>query len=134
MTECARLGIDALTLYSFSAENWKRPKEEVDFLMELCRHYLVAERDEIMALVALSSKVLNDTLKPGGMNLGMNLDHAGGAGIVGHLHVHIVPLWVGDTNFMPAVFETRVLSVSLSTVCRKLKAGFKSASRPRRKR
>jgi undecaprenyl diphosphate synthase len=47
-TQCARLGIEALTLYSFSAENWKRPKEEVDFLMRLCVQYLVAERDEIM--------------------------------------------------------------------------------------
>jgi undecaprenyl diphosphate synthase len=47
-TQCARLGIEALTLFSFSAENWKRPKEEVDFLMRLCVQYLVAERDEIM--------------------------------------------------------------------------------------
>ena len=48
VTQCARLGIEALTLYSFSIENWKRPKEEVDFLMELYGHYLVAERGEIM--------------------------------------------------------------------------------------
>ncbi len=48
VTRCARLGLDALTLYSFSAENWKRPKAEVDFLMELYGHYLVAERGEIM--------------------------------------------------------------------------------------
>ena len=106
------------------------PYQHKSLLEELTK----AERDEIMALVALSSKVLNETLKPAGMNLGMNLDHAGGAGIVGHLHVHIVPRWVGDTNFMPAVFETRVLSVSLSTVCRKLKAGFKAASRTQSRR
>ncbi len=48
VTRCARLGIEALTLYSFSVENWKRPKEEVDFLMELYGQYLVAERGEIM--------------------------------------------------------------------------------------
>ena len=48
VTHCARLGIEALTLYSFSSENWKRPRAEVDFLMELYRHYLVAERAEIM--------------------------------------------------------------------------------------
>ncbi len=48
VTHCARLGLDALTLYSFSSENWKRPRAEVDFLMELYRHYLVAERGEIM--------------------------------------------------------------------------------------
>ncbi len=48
VTHCARLGIDALTLYSFSAENWKRPRAEVDFLMELYGQYLIAERSEIM--------------------------------------------------------------------------------------
>jgi undecaprenyl diphosphate synthase len=48
VTQCARLGIEVLTLYSFSQENWKRPKEEVDFLMELYGQYLVAERGEIM--------------------------------------------------------------------------------------
>ncbi len=47
-TACARLRLEALTLYSFSAENWKRPKEEVDFLMQMCRQYLIAEREEIM--------------------------------------------------------------------------------------
>ncbi len=48
VTHCARLGIDALTLYSFSTENWKRPKDEVDFLMKLYVQYLVAEHDTIM--------------------------------------------------------------------------------------
>lgn len=48
VTRCARLGIDALTLYSFSTENWKRPRDEVEFLMELYAQYLVAERDTIM--------------------------------------------------------------------------------------
>jgi undecaprenyl diphosphate synthase len=48
VTECARLGLEALTLYSFSSENWSRPKDEIDFLMELYAHYLVAEREEIL--------------------------------------------------------------------------------------
>ena len=48
VTHCARLGLEALTLYSFSTENWKRPKDEVDFLMELYVRYLIAERDTIM--------------------------------------------------------------------------------------
>jgi ATP adenylyltransferase len=93
-----------------------------------------AERNEIMDLVALSSKVINERLKPAGMNLGMNLEQAGGAGIPGHLHVHLVPRWVGDTNFMPAIFKTRVLSVSLATVCKHLRAGFKAATRAKAKR
>ncbi|MFQ5490084.1 MAG: isoprenyl transferase [Phycisphaerae bacterium] len=48
VTHCAQLGIEALTLYSFSSENWKRPRAEVNFLMKLYRHYLIAERGEIM--------------------------------------------------------------------------------------
>jgi len=48
VTHCARLGIEVLTLYSFSSENWKRPRAEVNFLMKLYRHYLIAERQEIM--------------------------------------------------------------------------------------
>jgi len=48
VTQCARLELEALTLYSFSSENWKRPKDEIDFLMELYAHYLVAERREIL--------------------------------------------------------------------------------------
>ncbi len=48
VTTCARLKLQALTLFSFSAENWKRPKQEIDFLMQMCRHYLIAERDELM--------------------------------------------------------------------------------------
>ncbi len=48
VTRCARLELEALTLYSFSSENWKRPKDEIDFLMELYAHYLVAERDDIL--------------------------------------------------------------------------------------
>src|SRR3990172_8352970 len=48
VTHCARLGIEALTLFSFSAENWKRPRDEVDFLMDLYMRYLIGERDTIM--------------------------------------------------------------------------------------
>ena len=48
VTQCARLGLQALTLYSFSSENWKRPRDEIEFLMELYAHYLVAEREEIL--------------------------------------------------------------------------------------
>ena len=48
VTHCARLGLEALTLYSFSTENWKRPPDEVEFLMELYARYLIAERDTIM--------------------------------------------------------------------------------------
>jgi len=83
-----------------------------------------AERRELMDFVALSSEVLTEVQKPAGMNVGMNLGRAAGAGIDGHLHVHLVPRWVGDTNFMPALFETRIISVDLRAVYRRLKAAF----------
>ena len=88
-----------------------------------------SERREIMDLVALSSDVLTDVQKPAGMNIGMNLGRAAGAGIDGHLHVHLVPRWVGDNNFMPAIFETRIISVDLRVVYRKLKAAFAKRAR-----
>lgn len=93
-----------------------------------------AESNEIMSLVILSSQVMNERLQPNGMNVGMNLGRAGGAGIEGHLHVHLVPRWVGDTNFMPIAFDTRVLSVGLDTVRKRLKAGFDAAAKARRKK
>lgn len=83
-----------------------------------------AERIEIMDLVALSGEVLNDVKAPAGLNIGINLGRAAGAGVLGHLHVHLVPRWIGDTNFMPAIFETRIISVDLKAVHRKLKAAF----------
>jgi ATP adenylyltransferase len=93
-----------------------------------------AEQNEMMALLTLSSRVMNERLQPAGMNVGMNLGRAGGAGIEGHLHIHLVPRWLGDTNFMPVAFETRVLSVGLDTVRKRLKAGFDAAVRAKGKK
>lgn len=101
------------------------PNRHVAFLEKLS----AAERNEMMSLISLATQVLNETLKPEGLNLGMNLGRAGGAGIAGHLHVHIVPRWLGDTNFMPALFDTRVVSVNLMSVCKSLKAAFRKAAR-----
>ena len=87
-----------------------------------------AERNELMELTALASSVLKDVQKPSGLNVGMNLGRAAGAGIDGHLHIHLVPRWEGDTNFLPALFDTRVISVDLRTICRRLRAGFRRAT------
>ena len=65
--------------------------------------------------------LLQKVLKPQGYNLGFNLSRSAGAGITGHLHLHIVPRWVGDTNFMPVISNSKVISQSLDELSRRLK-------------
>jgi len=71
------------------------------------------ESAEMMGLAARAMGGMKQTLRPDGFNLGINLGRAAGAGVEGHLHLHVVPRWAGDTNFMPAVGKTRVFSVGL---------------------
>jgi ATP adenylyltransferase len=101
-------------------------------------HLMVAPRThtgDFTALPAADAQVLTHTLQqaasrlaqafqPEGMNLGMNLGRAGGAGIADHLHWHIVPRWVGDTNFMPLLAELRVMPEHLEAVYDRLEPLF----------
>ena len=73
------------------------------------------EMAETMALVQDSVRALNAGYQPDGFNVGMNLGRVAGAGVLGHLHMHVVPRWSGDTNFMPVVADTKVLPESLET-------------------
>lgn len=68
--------------------------------------------------------VLTRVYSPDGLNLGMNLGQAAGAGITGHLHLHMLPRWKGDANFMTTVAETRVLPETLETTWERLRAGY----------
>ena len=61
-------------------------------------------------------------LKPDGFNMGFNIGKLSGAGFPGHIHMHIVPRWLGDTNFMPVLTQTKVISESLNSVYRRLKS------------
>jgi len=79
---------------------------------------------DLMKLITLSLRVLRAEIKPEGFNIGVNLGRVSGAGIAAHLHVHIVPRWNGDTNFMPLFAETRVIPEHLRTTYRKLRARF----------
>lgn len=79
---------------------------------------------EMMRLATLATVALKRVMCPDGYNLGMNLGRAGGAGIAEHLHLHIVPRWVGDTNFMTAVGNTRVLPEDLSRTWEKMRDAF----------
>lgn len=76
---------------------------------------------ELLGVSQKLVKALRMTMNPDGFNLGFNLGRAAGAGIVDHLHYHIVPRWIGDTNFMPLLGETRVISEHISTTMRRLR-------------
>ena len=84
----------------------------------------VEERSGVMELVTETVGVLQEEMNPDGCNVGINLGRAAGAGVPGHLHVHAVPRWVGDTNFMPVVGETMVLPEALETTQRRLHQRF----------
>ncbi len=76
---------------------------------------------EMMELARRVQTALAATYKPEGYNLGMNLGRCAGAGITGHLHLHVLPRWTGDTNFMTAVGETRIEPEDLATTYDKLR-------------
>jgi ATP adenylyltransferase len=78
-------------------------------------------RAELMDLAARAIQVLNKLYAPQGFNLGMNIGNAAGAGILEHVHLHVVPRWIGDTNFMSSVSQTRVLPELLEETYRKVK-------------
>ena len=79
---------------------------------------------EMMALAQRTARALEQTYTPDGINLGMNLGRAAGAGVADHLHLHALPRWVGDTNFMTTVSETRVLPEALADTWRRLREAF----------
>ena len=90
-------------------------------------HLAGLERDELheMAqLTQLSERVLSEVFSPQGINVGMNLGRPAGAGIVDHLHIHLVPRWNGDTNFMTVVGDVRVLPEELPQTAARLRPIF----------
>jgi ATP adenylyltransferase len=80
--------------------------------------------DELMDLAKRAQVAIQQVYSPGGLNLGMNLGAAAGAGIADHIHLHVLPRWAGDTNFMTTVAEARVLPESLETTYSKLRPKF----------
>ena len=79
------------------------------------------ERLDLLDLLDVSLKILRKAFHPQGFNLGANLGRSGGAGVLGHVHLHVVPRWEGDTNFMPVVTGTKVISDSLEGTYRQLR-------------
>ena len=96
------------------------PYEHLDRL-----HKLSPEAaDEMMTLARKLEVALIDLYRPDGVNLGMNVGKAAGAGIAGHIHMHVLPRWIADANFMTVIGETRVLPELLGTTYKRLKAKF----------
>jgi ATP adenylyltransferase len=79
------------------------------------------EREDLVELIAVAERALGAEYEPHGVNYGANVGRVAGAGFPGHLHVHLVPRWNGDTNFMPVVGETKVLPESLGQTWRRLR-------------
>ena len=88
------------------------PKRHIKSLELLKRYEMV----DLMEAVRKVIRLLDTTLKPDGYNIGLNIGRVSGAGFDKHLHVHIVPRWWGDTNFMPTVADTKVISESLESL------------------
>lgn len=83
-----------------------------------------AEALDLLRSIEKSKRLLDRVLKPDGYNIGLNLGRRAGAGITAHMHVHIVPRWEGDTNFMPVLSGTRVISQSLRELAKYLKDAY----------
>jgi len=85
---------------------------------------------ELIDLAQLTERVLERVYRPQGFNFGLNLGEAAGAGVAGHMHMHAMPRWVGDTNFMTVVGETRVIPEDLETTWARLRHGFAEVDSP----
>ncbi len=81
---------------------------------------------EMWDLANRAMRIMRKEMRAGGFNVGMNIGSAAGAGIEEHLHLHVVPRWIGDTNYMPVIGGTKVQVQSLHTTCQLLATGFAS--------
>lgn len=86
-----------------------------------------AAATEMMQLVRAAEGHLRSIYRPGGLNIGMNLGESAGAGIAGHIHMHVLPRWTGDSNFMTTIGETRILPEELVVTWQRLSSAFATA-------
>lgn len=88
------------------------------------QQYHVDVQQELIILASASCEILKRELQAGGINIGVNQGKAAGAGIPAHLHLHVLPRWIGDTNFLPTLAETKQVSTDLGQLYTKLKPHF----------
>ncbi|MBN1382910.1 MAG: HIT domain-containing protein [Deltaproteobacteria bacterium] len=98
------------------------PERHVSVLEDLT----ASESNEIFRLAGISVKILKDVMQPDGFNVGMNLGKAAGAGVDDHIHMHIVPRWNGDTNFISVVGELRVIPEDVNKTWERLVPLFRN--------
>ena len=124
----ARLGCAMLMLNRF-------PYNPAHLMVAVTRHAAAigdltdAERRDLLELTALAERALEAEYHPHGLNYGANSGRVAGAGFPGHLHLHLVPRWDGDTNFMPVIGETRVLPESLGQTWTRLRRAIRGLKR-----
>ena len=115
------LSFIVMNLYPYNAGHvMVAPRRHLGTLGEASR----AELTDILGLAQRLEAVLGEAYSPAGLNVGMNLGRTAGAGVLGHIHLHVVPRWNGDTNFTTVVAETRVIPEDPIAACHKLRAYF----------
>ena len=87
-----------------------------------------AEAGELMATAQKMERVLRTVYSPDGVNMGLNLGEAAGAGVAQHMHIHMLPRWYGDTNFMTVTAETRILPEALADTWKRIRRAFSELS------
>ncbi|GAB4288328.1 MAG: HIT domain-containing protein [Myxococcota bacterium] len=85
------------------------------------------ESDDFFKTVKIAARALEDAYHPSGMNIGMNIGEAAGAGVAGHLHCHLIPRWVGDTSFISVISDVRMIMETLEMTYDKLRPLFLSS-------
>jgi ATP adenylyltransferase len=120
--ERSRYSFSMLNLYPYNNGHiMVVPKSHKSNLEKLTQ----GEIADLMSLVNKATKLLRQELQPAGFNIGINIGKISGAGYPGHVHIHIVPRWEGDTNFMPVLSGAKVISESLGELYKRLKKNAK---------
>jgi len=117
----SKYSIAMLNLYPYNtAHTMVAPKRHVPILELLDDEELL----DLFKTVNIVTKSIRDEYKPNGFNIGVNIGRAAGAGIESHVHIHIVPRWIGDVNFMPIIGDTKVIPESLQRTYKRIKSAI----------
>jgi ATP adenylyltransferase len=122
LVHTGELNFVVMNLFPYSSGHvMVSPKRHVGSLAEAT----LEELSEMMALTRRVEQVFREVYRPDGVNLGMNLGRPAGAGVADHIHMHVVPRWSGDTNFMTVVAGTRVIPEEPAQSCQRLRPFFR---------